>query len=53
MSLGVCCLSPWGAPSRSQVIEEDANIADIHANSECFEAQSELSFKYLQVCFNS
>lgn len=32
-----------------QVIETDARIADIHANSESFDPKSELSFKYLQV----
>jgi hypothetical protein len=32
-----------------QVIEEDAKIGDIHANSERFDTKSELSFKYLQV----
>jgi hypothetical protein len=36
-------------PSACQVIETDAAIADIHANSERFEPKSELSFKYLQV----
>jgi hypothetical protein len=32
-----------------QVIEEDAKIGGIHANSERFDTKSELSFKYLQV----
>lgn len=32
-----------------QVIETDAKIADIHANSESFDSKAELSFKYLQV----
>jgi hypothetical protein len=31
------------------VIETDAAIAEIHANSESFDPKAELSFKYLQV----
>lgn len=38
------CAVPW-----LQVLETDAAIAEIHANSESFDPKSELSFKYLQV----
>jgi hypothetical protein len=33
-----------------QVVETDAKVAEIHANSESFDSKAELSFKYLQVC---
>jgi hypothetical protein len=32
-----------------QVVESDAKVAEIHANSETFDSKAELSFKYLQV----